>query len=144
MSMISFWTPTDPFREIDRFFDRVSRETDQGSSRVVQSSRQTIRLDAYETPKNWIIQAELPGFKKDNIHVNVEGNRLTISGENKQENDTKDSKHHIYERHYGKVQRMITLPKSADVEKVEAKFEDGILKLEFEKKEVSQRKEIKL
>ena len=142
--MSLLWTRNDPFREIDRFFHLMNRDIDQERGQITSTAPRNIRLDLHETRDKWMLQAELPGFRKEDVHVNVEGNRLIISGENKQENEIKETKRHIVERRYGKVERMITLPESADVEKVDAKFEDGILKLGFQKKEVLKTNEIKL
>ena len=80
------------------------------------------------------VTAELPGFKEEDINVDLNGDVLTISGERKLESEKKDGNYTRLERSYGQFFRSFTLPGSVDRERVRATFSDGLLKLELPKK----------
>lgn len=88
-----------------------------------------------EGDKSYKIELAIPGFKKEDIKVNVENEVLTISAETKSEKDDKNEKYTRKEFSYNSFSRSFQLPKSANSEKVDAKYEDGLLKLEVAKKE---------
>ncbi|MEM7819787.1 MAG: Hsp20/alpha crystallin family protein [Candidatus Aenigmatarchaeota archaeon] len=90
-------------------------------------TRRTIPISIGQTDKEIIVRAELPGFKKDEINLNVTENYIEISAEKKEEK-TKKTEHEFYhEKSVGTVKRAFTLPEHVDPEKTEAKLEDGIL-----------------
>lgn len=99
-------------------------------------------LDIEENNGNLIVKAELPGMKKDDIKVSVRDNILTISGERKQETETKDKTFHRIERCYGEFHRVITLPSEVDADKVKASYKDGILNITLPKPESAKPKQI--
>ena len=94
-----------------------------------------IRFDVRETPESYVVAAELPGVKKDDIHVEIEGNEVTITAENRREVEEKDGEKWLrVERHYGKAARRFALPQDVDDTKSQAKFADGVLELTLPKK----------
>ncbi|KAI8833701.1 HSP20-like chaperone [Chytridium lagenaria] len=93
------------------------------------------RLDITETPTSYIIHADLPGVKKEEININVKDDLLTISGERRASSDVKDSNRRIVERGYGRFSRSVRLPSDADAENVAAKMEGGVLELSLGKAE---------
>ncbi len=94
-----------------------------------------IRFDVRETPTAYAVAAELPGAKKEDIHVEIEGNEVTISAETRREVEQKEGEKWLRtERHYGKVARRFALPQEVDETKAEAKFADGVLELTLPKK----------
>ena len=97
-----------------------------------------MKTDIREKDGNFILDMELPGFKKEDIHLNIEGERLTNSAEHTQENNTKDDKNHFIrrERRYGSMSRSFDLS-SIDAEHIQAKFTDGVLELELPKKQTA-------
>ena len=88
--------------------------------------------------------AKLPEVKKEEIKVTVENGVLVLSGEHKLERDEKDRKHHRIERAYGSFGRSFALPEDADAEKVNAEFNDGLLKLHIAKSEAARPKQIEV
>jgi HSP20 family protein len=93
------------------------------------------RLDVRETDKAFEIQADLPGVKKEDIKVSVDGPRVTIEGECQQANEQREGEQVVYsERSTRRYQRSFNLPSEVDDAAAEAKLEDGVLKLSLPKK----------
>lgn len=88
-----------------------------------------------EGDKAYKIELAIPGFKKEDIKVNTENDVLTISAETKSEKENKDEKYTRKEFSYNSFTRSFQLPKTANSDKIEAKYEDGLLKLEVAKKD---------
>ena len=96
------------------------------------------KTDIKDNGKEYVLEAELPGFKKEDIHVDIEDGYMTISAEKKSENDEKDDKSGKYlrrERYYGSCSRSFYVGEEVTEEDIKAKFEDGILKISVPKKE---------
>ena len=90
-----------------------------------------------------IVTAELPGVKKEDISVTIDGAQLTLAAEVKREKEATENDRLLHtERSFGKVSRTFTLPQELDEAKVEAKFRDGVLELALPKKAAAQRKQI--
>jgi HSP20 family protein len=98
--------------------------------------------DIYETKESYVFKVELPGFKKEDIKVEFSGETLTLRGERKQEEETKNENLHRLERSYGLFERSFTIPKNVDAKKIEASLKDGILVLTIPKVEEAQTKAI--
>jgi HSP20 family protein len=90
-------------------------------------------LDASEDKDKYVVTVEVPGLKKEDIHVTVHDGVLTISGERKSEKDVKEGIVHRTERFYGKFSRSVTLPSAVKADKVLASYKDGILNVEVPK-----------
>lgn len=101
-------------------------------------------MDVYQTDNELVVKAALPGVKPEDINVTVEGDTLTIRGETKSEEETKDGKYVHREAHYGSFCRQMTLPVSTVVDKAEARLENGILTLTMPKAEEVKAKQIKV
>ncbi len=101
-------------------------------------------LDVYETDSHYHINLSLPGMKKDDINIDLQDRRLTVTGERREEVDEKNTKYHVREMRHGSFERSIMLPNNINQDKIEARFEDGILKLDVEKKEKQVNKQIKV
>ncbi|MDD5092529.1 MAG: Hsp20/alpha crystallin family protein [Candidatus Wallbacteria bacterium] len=86
-------------------------------------------VDIYEKDGSVHIDAEVPGVEKENLKVGIEDGVLTIAGETKVENEKKDKNYFRTERHYGSFKRCFTLGENVEDEKIEAHFENGILKV---------------
>lgn len=101
------------------------------------------RLDVVEHDNEFVLQAEMPGIKKDDIEITLENGVLTISGESKSENETRAGERVIrQERRYGKYVRSLRLGKEIDEKKVKANYKDGILELVLPKSEEVKPKKI--
>jgi len=95
-----------------------------------------LRVDVKETGDAYLVDAEIPGVKKEDIHVEIEGNEVSIAAELKQEKEAKEGERVLRtERLYGKVERRFALPQEIDEGKVNAKFADGVLALTLPKKQ---------
>lgn len=90
-------------------------------------------VDVKENDGAFVITAELPGMKEDDVHVSVSGGTLTIKGEKKDEHDEEKDNRHLTERRYGSFQRSFRLPPNVDAEKIGGDFSNGVLKLTLPK-----------
>ena len=94
-----------------------------------------IRIDVKESNGDYVVSAEMPGVKKEDIHVQVDGNRVSISAEVKRESEKKEGERVLRsERYYGSVARSFSLGRALDEAKASAKFENGVLTLTLPKK----------
>lgn len=84
-------------------------------------------VDISEDDKEYLVKADLPEMKKEDVKVTVEEGVLSISGERKSEKEEKNKKFHRIERSYGTFLRTFTLPEDADAKKIAAEFKDGVL-----------------
>ncbi|HUY03772.1 MAG TPA: Hsp20/alpha crystallin family protein [Rhodocyclaceae bacterium] len=124
-------TRLDPFRDVDDFFKGfMLRPVFRGLEAEPQ-----IKIDVSEEDKTYLIKAEIPGVKKEDIHISVEGNQVSISAEVKKEKEEKEGKRVIRsERYYGKVYRSFSLSQEVDQAAAQAKYADGVLELTLPKK----------
>jgi len=130
----------DPFRELESMSDRLNRvfarPTLSTSSREALTVADWIpTVDISETDTEYLIKAELPEVKKEDVKVTVENGVLTLQGERRQEKEEKGKKYHRVERSYGSFARSFTLPESVDEGAVKAEYKDGMLNLHLPKTE---------
>ena len=92
----------------------------------------------------FVVRTELPGVKEEDVHVNIEGNILTFTGERKSEEEISKEHYHRTERYYGSFCRSFAIPDSVDRDKIKATFKSGMMKLDLPKKEEVKPKEIKI
>jgi len=135
-------TRYDPFNELvdDLFKGFLVRPLPyEGRGEVLPRAK----VDVAEKNGAYKVSAELPGVKKEDIHVSIDGAQVTLQAEVKQEKEASQDERVLHtERTYGKLTRSFTLPQEIDEAKVEAKFRDGILELTLPKKAAPQRKQI--
>ena len=112
----------------------------------VQTTRDSFvpSIDISETDTSFEILAQVPGISKDDIHINLENSRLTISGERKFEKEENGKKFHRVETQYGSFSRSFQLPDSIDQESIKATYENGILAITISKKEEEAKKQIEI
>lgn len=109
-----------------------------------------IRVDIEENEKDYSVRAEIPGAKKEDIHVEVDGSRVAISAEVKKDFEQKDDKAEkkgrvlVRETYRGRASRSFTLACEIDEAKVVAKLEDGVLKLTLPKREGARSRRISI
>lgn len=99
-------------------------------------------LDIEETPDEVIVKAELPGMKKEEIKVQIQGGMLALSGERKSESERKDKTVHLVEQSYGRFQRVVELPAEVDGNRAKATYESGVLTIRLPKREDAKPKQI--
>ena len=132
-------TRFDPFDDLFRgFFVRPVE-----FNNAQQSAAPSIKMDVKEDGDNYLVHAELPGVKKEDIHVVVDGNQVSISAEVKQEKEVKEGERVLRsERYFGKVSRSFQLGQEIDDAKASAKFNEGVLELTLPKRVASPNKRL--
>jgi HSP20 family protein len=132
-------TRWDPFRELEEFSGRLNqmfslsplrRAADENGATFADW---TPALDVQETEKEYLVKADLPEIKRDEIKIQVEDGMLCLEGERRQEKEEKTRKFHRVERSYGKFMRRLTLPTDVDAQHVAAEFKDGVLQVHLPK-----------
>ncbi|TCS93429.1 Hsp20/alpha crystallin family protein [Hazenella coriacea] len=129
---------------------RVQDEFNQMMRRLLDepfaTSRSTFMpaVNVKENSHQYTITAELPGLNEQQVDLEVHGNTLIIRGERKTEEEKESDRYHMVESKYGSFQRSFTLPEEADVEKISAEFEHGVLKVHVPKSGTSKAKKIQI
>lgn len=148
MNALTRW---DPFRELEDMHRRLSSLVDDESFARRRNGKEAMTVaewaptvDIVEDEKHYVIKAELPEVKKEDVHVRVENGVLTITGERKAEKEEKNKKYHRIERSYGSFARSFSLPENVEAEKVSAAYKDGVLTVTVAKSEKAQPKHIEV
>lgn len=146
MNNITRFNPFNELSRIDPFLDMddvINKFMMRPFFREGLEIEPRIKMDVKEADGSYLIKAEIPGVKRDDIHVTIEGNRVSISAEVKQEKEAKEGERVIRcERSYGMTSRSFNLADEVDQSKAQAKYTDGVLELTLPKKPGSSRKEI--
>ena len=140
MNLIRYEPTTFPlFREMEEMSDRLNRFfgtwTRPNGKELLTVADWTPVVDIQETDLDYLVKAELPEVKKEDVKVTFENGVLTLQGERRQEKEEKGKKFHRIERSYGSFLRTFTVPLDTDETKVTAEFKDGILKVRLPKTE---------
>ena len=133
----------DPFHDIvdDLFKGFFVRPVAYDGRSAFEAPR--LKVDVTEKNGAYLVSADLPGVKKEDIQVAIDGAQVTLSAEVKREKEVADGERVLHvERSFGKVSRSFSLPQELDEDKVEAKFKDGVLQLTLPKKTAPARKAI--
>ncbi len=130
----------DPFRELEDMSERLNRVFSRPSLRNSGKENLTVAdwmptVDISETEAEYLIKAELPEVRKEDVKVTVENGVLTLQGERRQEKEEKGKKFHRVERSYGSFVRSFSLPESVEEGAVKAEYKDGVLNLHLPKSE---------
>lgn len=139
------WTPeTDLFRSrMDRVFNEMLRDVwGAPVSESVAGRTWSPAVNIKESDEALTLTAELPGFDKDGVEITLENNVLTLAGERKFEQESKGEAWHRIERSYGSFSRSFTLPATVKTDKVDARFENGLLAITLPKVEESKPRKI--
>jgi HSP20 family protein len=134
----------EPFREMDDFFRQVSPLFGRSTTLrgLGERTEWAPAANISETDKEYLIKAELPEVKKEDVKITLENGVITISGERKQQKEAKDENEIRVESFYGTFTRSFSLPENVDAGGVRAESKDGVLKVHIPKKEVSKPKQI--
>ena len=134
----------EPFNGIDEalnrlpaFFGRWPRTIDFAGKEALEWSPS---VDISETDAEYLIRADLPAVKKEDIHITVDERLLTISGERRQKTEEKKEKSHRIETMYGKFSRTFTLPDNADTANIHADAKEGVITVHVAKTKAEARK----
>ncbi|MFB6215453.1 MAG: Hsp20/alpha crystallin family protein [Candidatus Aenigmatarchaeota archaeon] len=136
----------DPFEELEKMqkrMNRLMRDFWERGPEMAGFSRK-VPVDLKETNGEILIEADLPGFDKDEISVKAKENRVEISAQKKEERKEKDEDFYRHERRSNKVRRSISLPEEVEAEKSQAEMESGVLKIKLPKKEKKKEEEKKI
>jgi HSP20 family protein len=133
----------DPFDLTFEPFDDLFRGVFRPVRFEGQPQQMSIKMDVKEDDKAYTVHAEIPGVKKDDIHVTIDGNQVSISAEVKKEKEEKEGGKVLRsERYFGKVYRSFTLGSEVDEGKAVAKYNEGILDLTLPKKATTSAKKL--
>lgn len=127
----------EPFREADEFFRSMSSPLFNRWLHPVGNGGEVEwapAADISETGTEYLVKAELPGVKREDVKVTLEDGVLTIQGERRHEKSSKDEKTHRTERFYGSFSRSFSLPDNADADNIRAESKDGVLSVHVPKR----------
>ena len=132
----------EPFRDIDDIFDRFVSETLRRQGRPSGQAAQTYDwapvADVTESESEYLIKAELPEVRKEDLSLTVQDGVLVLSGERKQEKRAEGEKAHRIERFYGTFARRFSLPEDADEQAIRAESRDGVVLIHIPKQKIVQ------
>jgi HSP20 family protein len=131
-------------KRLSTIFGRPPIPTDGEKKEAISVTEWSPLVDITEDDKEYVVKAEIPEMKKEDIKINVHDDVLTVSGERKYEKEEKGKKFHRVERAYGSFMRSFTLPEDADGSKVSAEYKDGMLKVHLPKCEQAKKKAIEV
>lgn len=120
-------------KALQRTFDDVWSSLPHGVA--TEAASMTVHVDVKEDEKAFVVSADLPGLAENEVEVMFDDGILTIRGEKKVQRDEKKDTWHVVERSYGSFARQVALPTNIDHEKIEAKFDKGVLKVTLPKTE---------
>ena len=156
MTALTRWNPFkegsewNPFRELDEVHNRLSQilggtaaRNGNGREEITVAAWAPV-VDIIEDDKEYLIKAELPEVKKNDVKVRVEDGVLFISGERNLEKEEKGKRYHRIERAYGSFTRTFSLPEDADAQQVNAEFKDGMLSVHVAKDKNARPKSIEV
>lgn len=148
MTAITRWNP---FKEMEDLQGRLSSLLGQTPARWNGSKEENMTVaqwaplvDITEDDREYVIKAELPEVRKDDVKLTVENGTLNISGERTFEKEDKGLRYHRVERSYGSFVRSFVLPDDADASKIAAEFKDGVLRVRVQKHEKALPKSIEI
>ena len=143
-------TRWDPLRELDEMSARMNRLFGAlPARRADESNLETFAdwapaIDVQETDGEYLIKADLPDVKREDVKVAIEDGILAVEGERKQEKEEKGKKFHRIERSYGKFVRRLAVPTDVAQEKVAADFKDGVLSVHLPKTAIAKPKTVEV
>jgi HSP20 family protein len=149
MSLVR-WNPSRDLLNVEREFNRMFRTLSNrlgfGNGDDIEKEYESAvwmpLTDVYEDKDNYMLTMDLPGISKEDVKISYSDGQLSISGERKQEKESKDGSWHRVERNYGKYFRSFTLPKKIKENNIEAEFKNGQLTITVPKAEEAKPKEI--
>jgi HSP20 family protein len=154
MPILTRWEPfkgrLDRWKELEdmekrfsTYLGRPAVQTETGKEAMTVAEWSPL-VDITEDDKEYLIKADLPEVKKEDVKLTVQDDVMSISGERKYEKEEKGKKYHRVERAYGSFMRSFTLPEDADGSKVSAEYKDGVLNVHLPKSEKAKPKSIEV
>ena len=145
-SPLSTFGSLNPFRAIADLESEMDRwmQNSLAMPEVVSGYDFAPACDFAETSKEYVVRFDIPGIKKDDVKIEIENNRLTVSGERTDKIEEKDARSFLSETCCGAFMRSFTLPTSVDETKVDAHYENGVLTIKVPKAHLSKAREVKI
>ena len=143
-------TKWDPFKELEDVTQRLNRifgrslVSAEKEGEIIKAADWTPVVDVSETEEAYVIKAEIPEVKKEDVKVTLQDGMLTLQGERKQEKEEKGKRFHRIERSYGSFMRSFEVPDNVDEAKLRADFKDGVLTVLLPKTEKAKPKAIEV
>jgi HSP20 family protein len=134
----------EPFSDLDSFFNRMAPRMVADWPRLLRGGEGiewSPSADISETDKEYLIRAELPAVKKEDVTVTVDGRMIVIQGERKQRKEDKSEKYHRVESFYGSFTRSFSLPNDIDPKNIKCEDKDGVLTIHIPKTEEAKQHE---
>ena len=144
MSNLIRWEPAREMMTLREAMDRLFGDAFTRPLGLSSNNWSIPAVEMYQTEDEIVVKAALPGIKADEVQINVTGEVLTLKGETKQENETKEKAYHIHEQRWGAFERSIVLPTDVIADKAKAEFENGILTITLPKAEEVKPKSISI
>ncbi len=135
MSNLTRWEPVREMMTLREAMDRLFDDAFTRPLNLRDGGWSAPAIDMYQTDDDVVVKAALPGFKADEVQINVTGDMLTLKGEMKHEEDKQDKAWHIREQRWNTFERSVTLPTDVKADKASADFENGILTVTLPKAE---------
>jgi HSP20 family protein len=140
-------TRWDPFRDMVAMQNRLNslfQDYSRGDGDTTTAAGFAPPVDIYEDEHKLVLKLEVPGMKQEDLNIQIENRTLTVQGERKFDREEKQENFHRVEHRYGTFFRSFTLPNSVDAENVQARYDAGVLKLEFPKRAEAKPRQIKV
>jgi HSP20 family protein len=149
MAILRWHRAADPFQALEGLQEEMNRlfNPSLGRSPLFGDRGDTMwtpAIDLYETKDDLVVKAELPGLKLEDINVSLRENTLTIEGERKHEEEVKDDSFYRVERWHGRFFRSLDLPTMVDADKIQATYENGVLRVTLPKRPEVKPRQIKV
>jgi HSP20 family protein len=135
MSNLTRWEPVREMLTLREAMDRLFDDAFTRPINLRDGGWSAPAVDMYQTDDEVVVKAALPGFKADEVQINITGDVLTVRGEMKHEEEKKEKAWHIREHRWGTFERSIALPTTVTADKAVADFENGILTITLPKAE---------
>lgn len=126
--------------EMGRLFQDLASRAPEGETPALWSPR----VDIEEGRESYVVKAELPGIRLEDIKITIADNQLVVRGEKRREVEKNDTTYHRVERVYGAFERVFTLTKAVAADKIEALYRDGVLEVRVPKAEEAKAREIQI
>jgi HSP20 family protein len=135
MSNLIRWEPAREMMTLRDAMDRLFDDAFTRPLRLYDGNLSAPAVDMYQTDNEVVVKVSIPGVKADDVQISVTGEVLTIKGETKEKEETKDKAYHIREQRWGVFERALALPTEVVADKAKADFENGILTVTLPKAE---------
>jgi HSP20 family protein len=130
--------------EMDRMMQGLGMRRRFGSAGMETGSTWMPPIEIFERDNKFVVRAELPGLKKDDVNVEILENRIVVQGERKREQEEKQESYYVSEYNYGYFYREIPLPDGVNPDKAKARFENGVLEIDIPLEEQRRRRRIEV